>query len=252
AETSLVANADGYSQPAGLLSNTGTSTNTFPFKLLVDEALDPRTGTASGTPISNGGQAVGNYDVAIGGWQQANIGPSHDGWTGYGVLHQGQTASNTLRLNLAALSAGPVTLRTAIIANYNDPRGGANGREKRANRLPKSPADVFAFTYRMPHGATDVEAVEFLGESGGFVTNQVSASTLRFRVRDWDARAVETTEADLALDPIVTNVAPGESGPPALQVSIPDVLGPGAVELFDNATDLKDDDSAFGGDPEQD
>ncbi|HYE77032.1 MAG TPA: hypothetical protein VEI97_03515, partial [bacterium] len=44
ANTDAIANADGYYRPAGLFDTGGTIANTFPYKLLVDETLDPRTG----------------------------------------------------------------------------------------------------------------------------------------------------------------------------------------------------------------
>lgn len=247
ANTGTITEADGYYRPDGLLPGLTTTANTFPYLVLVDER-----GSAGARPgISNGGNPLGNYTPGTGGWQQDNIGTNRNGWTGYGVLHQGQSAVNTVRIALSALS-GPLNLDTAILAKYNDPRSGANAAQKRANRLPKSPVDINAFTYRMPHGALDIERIAFLGESGsGFIANQISGSTLHFHVDDWDARAVETSEADLATDPVLGNVAAGESGPPSLAVSLPAVLGT-AVANWDNGTDLQDDDSAFGGDPEQD
>ena len=245
ANTAIADNADGYFRPAGLISDPGTTADTFPYKLLVDEAIDNREG------ISNGGAGTGNYS-AVDGWQRGNIGSTNNGWTGYGVLHQGQSADNTIELDDSALSAGPVAFDVVILATYNDPRGGTGAVQKRGNRLPANPADPLKFGYREPHGAIDVERLTFEGESGGFLANTISASTLSFHVRDWDARAVETADANLADDIVVTNVAQGESGVPALALSIPEVLGPGVTVNLDPATALKDDDSAFGGDPAPD
>ncbi|HYE80502.1 MAG TPA: hypothetical protein VEI97_21210 [bacterium] len=246
ANTASVTNADGYYRPAGLLDLPAFSANTFPYKVLVDETRDPRTSSATGAPLPNGG-ARGNYSPTDG-WQRGNIGPTRDGWTGFGILHQGQTAGNTLSLGLAVLPADPFELEVAIIATYEDPRGGASGRERKGNRLPADPADVTRFVYREPHGALDLEQIRFVGESGGFLPNQVSASTLRFHVVDWDARAVETTEADLHLDLDPTHVAQGESGTPTLAVSIPGVIGD-ASTVIPFAAPPADDDSGFGGDP---
>ncbi|MCG3153222.1 MAG: hypothetical protein GEEBNDBF_02533 [bacterium] len=247
ANTATIANADGFYKPGELLPDVSLIADTFPFKLLVDESGPD--GARNG--ISNGGLPTGNYNAGIGGWQQANIGPSNDAWTGYGVLHQGQSARNTLSIRLSALS-GPLSLESVILAKYNDPRQGINASQKRANRLPKNPPDPSQFAYRMPHGALDVESLAFLGTTdSNFLVNTISAATLNFRVVDWDARAFETAESDLALDPVVTNVAAGESGPPTLYVSIPDILG-SASAVLDPTTDLADDDSAFGGDPDQD
>ncbi|HYE78006.1 MAG TPA: hypothetical protein VEI97_08475, partial [bacterium] len=247
ANTEWVVNADAYYQPAGLLNLAGFTANTFPYKVLVDEAQDPRIGTATGAPISNGSNPRGNYSPTDG-WQHHNIGPNNDGWTGFGVLHQGQTAFNDLRLALAPLTANPFQLQVAILAKYVDPRGGATAIEKRANRLPSNPPDITRFVYREPHGALDVERITFLGESGGFEPNIASGSTLRFHVVDWDARTPETTLPDLAQDPDPTHVATGESGFPALAVSIPGVLGD-TTAVYDFTSPPADDDSAHGGDP---
>ncbi|HYE77682.1 MAG TPA: hypothetical protein VEI97_06830, partial [bacterium] len=251
ANTQLVTNPDAYYRPAGLLT-TGSVANTFPYKLLVDETADPRTSGASGAPLSNGGDVTGNFGTD--GWTRAEFGSTNDGWTGYGFLHQGQVAGNTISLDRATLvAAGSMRLDAAIIAKYQDPRGGANGPERKANRLPPATPDHRLFAYRGNHAALDVERIAFAGESGGFVTNQISASTLRFQVADWDARASETTAADLSEEADATLVAPGESGLPGLAVSIPGVLGDAAaISTWDPATDVADDDSAVGGDAAQD
>ncbi|HYE78720.1 MAG TPA: hypothetical protein VEI97_12115 [bacterium] len=249
ANTGTVSNADGYYRPLGLLPlDPSRTADTFPYKLLVDELADPRLDPNSGTPISNGGSVVGNYDAGIGGWQRPNMGADRNAWTGYGFLHQGQAATNLLALDLDAVTGQNLTFDTAILAKYIDPRGGANAREKRANRLPKNPPDINAFVYRMPHGALDVERIDHLGTTGSIIVNQVSAAQVALRVTDWDARAVETTEADLALDPLITNVAAGESGLPVIEISVPPVTGTTPVVL-DNGTDVRDDDTAWGGDP---
>ncbi|HYE80228.1 MAG TPA: hypothetical protein VEI97_19805, partial [bacterium] len=178
ANTELVLDPDAYYRPAGLIDATGTA-NTFPYKAIVDERLDPRTSTATGTPISNGGDPTGNFGAD--GWTRDDMGATHDGWTGYGYLHGGQTARNSLRLGRNALeNTGPFSLDVAVIAKYQDPRGGANSREKRANRLPPPAPDHTRFAYRGNHSALDVERIAFAGESGGFISNQVSASTLSF------------------------------------------------------------------------
>ncbi|HYE80244.1 MAG TPA: hypothetical protein VEI97_19885, partial [bacterium] len=189
----------------------------------------------------------GNYDPATLGWQQGNIGAARNGWTGYGVLHQGQVATNTLEFPLASLESSELELTVAVLAKYNDPRQGASGTARKANRLPASPADITKFGYRMPHGALDVESIEFSGESGGFLANQVSSSTLSFHVVDWDARATASTSDPLSADPAVDTVVDGAQGTPALSVCIPGVTGSPNIEVFfgPNPTD---DDSAFGGD----
>ncbi|HYE79117.1 MAG TPA: hypothetical protein VEI97_14135, partial [bacterium] len=136
ANTGVVTNADGYYTPAGLLSLPGYTANTFPYKVLVDETLDPRVSQADGLPRSNGGAAIGNYHPSYG-WQRDTMGALNDGWTGYGVLHQGQTAYNTVTIDRATLSdGGRFSFDAAIIVKYVDPRGGFTSKEKRGNRLP--------------------------------------------------------------------------------------------------------------------
>lgn len=237
--TAVVANPHGYFKPDGALPGLTTIANTFPYQVLVDE-----TGNGSRVGISNGGQPTGNYSDAAGGWQQSNIGPGNNGWTGYGVLHQGQATAGTLALDLAAITGSPFTFDTTIFCAYNDPRMGANAQQKRANRLPKNPVDVFAFAYRMPHGTQDIERITFLGDSGsGLVANEPSNTMLNFHIVDWDARGFETTFGDLAADPLVSTVAAGESGPPSLRIDIFD--GSGMLTGLFDPTSLQDDDSAF-------
>ncbi|MCG3153250.1 MAG: hypothetical protein GEEBNDBF_02561 [bacterium] len=240
AETSLVTNADAYLQPAGLLA-LSTTANAFPYQTLIDETAG---GTGSRIGISNGGDVTGNFGSD--GWTRSEFGATNDGWTGYGVLHQGQRTQRVLSLDRAALTGG-FSLDVAVLAKFNDPRGGLTPAQKKANRLPPASADASLFAYRMPHGALDVERIEFLGETGGFLADTISASTLSFRVTDWDARATETAETDLANDASFTNVAQGESGTPALSVDVP-----GIVSDDFEPTNLADDDSGFGGDVDTD
>jgi len=241
--TSLIVNPDHYYAPAGLLAELHLPANTFPCQTLVDE-LDG--GSRKG--IDNGGSPSGNFGAD--GWTRAEFGASNDGWTGYGVLHQGQTSARSVSIDLAALSAiGTLDLNVALLVRYNDPRGGADSDEKRANRLPPATPEYTRFAYRMPHGALDGAPIAFTSESGTFEADLASSSTLGFTVIDWDARASETSKANLFDDGDVTTVAVGESGAPALAVCIPGVLGDGAVvDLWDAAT-LTDDDTAIGGDP---
>ncbi|HYE77126.1 MAG TPA: hypothetical protein VEI97_03985, partial [bacterium] len=171
--TGLVANADAYWAPRGLLDTEAYTANTFPYKLLVDEANDPRLDAASGAPVSNGGNPTGNY-TAPNGWQTGGS----ETWTGYGVLHQGQAATSTVGLDLTALEAADFSLDFAAIAKYNDPR---SGTPPKAHRLPSSPPNLLTgFGYRMPHGALDVERIVYRGEGGGFQAETASSSELRF------------------------------------------------------------------------
>lgn len=220
ANTSLVTNAAGYTRPAGLI-NPGTTANAFPYQVLVDEAGS--TGNRVG--ISNGGVPTGNFGTD--GWTRAEYGAGNAGWTGYGVLHQGQAAAGQFAfdVNILAGNGGLVSLNLAILAKYNDPRGGLNASQKRGNRLPPATPDHTRFAYRMPHGALDIERITWLGESGGFLSGVISASTLSLELTDWDARAVASPEADLANDSDVTRVYATEVGAPAVEISIPEVLG---------------------------
>ncbi|MEO7993605.1 MAG: hypothetical protein ABI743_04335 [bacterium] len=240
--TSLISNADVYWSPEALVDTTGFIANTFPVFNVVDEAADNRVG------ISNGGDPTGNFGAD--GWTRDELGATHDQWTGGNILHQGQSATGSMQLDKAALSAlGGFTFDVAVIAKYQDPRGGANGVEKKANRLPPPAADPTKFAYRMSHAAIALPTGRFDGESGGFYTDTVSASTLQFHVTDWVARAIETTETDLSAELDVTKVAIGESGLPQFAVCIPGVLGDAtAVDVWDPNIDVADDDSLAGGD----
>ncbi|HYE80416.1 MAG TPA: hypothetical protein VEI97_20780 [bacterium] len=251
ANTSYVLNADGYVKPGGMLDTPGMTANTFPFKVIADQALDTITSTTTGAKIDRGLlPGPGNYHLTIG-WQRDTMGTTADRWAGFSVLHQGQTAGNSLDLDLDALGQTPTSFDIAILIKYVDPRGGTTTSQKLRNRLPANPADITKFVYRHPHGSMDVEKVEWLGEGGGFLANQLSSSEFRLRVRDWDARASVTTKADLADDPVASKIAPEEWGDPTLSVCIPGITGDSSSELtLGNAA--ADDDSAFGGDADAD
>ncbi|MCG3153099.1 MAG: hypothetical protein GEEBNDBF_02408 [bacterium] len=251
ANTHVVTNADGYFSPEALVPNT-LAANTFPYKTLVDESLDSRVATSDGLPRTNGGSALGNFDLTTG-WTRATVGPNRDGWTGMGFLHHGQRVTTTIALNKAALAAQNFSFDAAIIAKYVDPRGGEITAQKRANRLPATTPDLAQFVYRAPHASQDVESIRFAGESGGFLPNVISASILNFHVVDWDAKAFETDQVDLAADSSsASKVAQGTSGAPALAVCIPGVLGPASVITELGAGALVNDDSVYGGDPDED
>ncbi|HYE76657.1 MAG TPA: hypothetical protein VEI97_01595, partial [bacterium] len=241
ANTAVVRNADGYFQPRGLLGDPSLNTNTFPYKLVVDEAAGP-TGNRVG--VGNGGTPRGNYDPAAGGWQRANMGPDRNGWTGYDFLHQGQAASSELRLDRATLALAPLRFDVAVIAKYPTAVGGATADERKANRLPPASYDPGRFVYRLPHGALDVGVVQFRGETGGLSDgDDTSETTLRATVRDWDARATATTRADLADDPNPSTTYIGEVGVPDVEIDIP------AVILSNSSLVRQDNDEPIGGDP---
>lgn len=242
ANTALVVGADGYFKPGPLLPGLGLTANTFPYKLIVDEGA----GTAGNREgIGNGSNGAGNYKPTSG-WQGDNIaGPNgNNGWTGFGMLHQGQSATNVLRLDTNALqSQSSFSFNTAVLAKYIDSRGGTTAAQKRANRLPSNPENVANFVYRMPYGAIDAERVRTLGETGGLLPNNpLSTSTLRLYVRDADARATVSSRTDLKDDADPKTVPAGTEGVPTVTVDIPGVTSAPAV------FNLVDDDSAFGGD----
>ncbi|MEO7993308.1 MAG: hypothetical protein ABI743_02830 [bacterium] len=246
ANTALCGNPDGYYKPAGLVNTTGFNANTFPFKALVDETLDART-TRKGTLLSNNLDMAGNY-LSVTGWDRSNISTTNDGWTGYGILHQGQAASNTLSIRRSALGDSAFSLDVVVLAKYTDPRGGLNSFQKRANRLPPQLADIHKFVYREPHGALDLEKIEFLGATGDYWANVVSASVLQFHLVDWDARALESSLTNLAEDDNIMRVPQGASGAPTLSVCIPGVLGNDTVVVPMGGAALTDDDAMWGGD----
>ncbi|MCG3151170.1 MAG: hypothetical protein GEEBNDBF_00441 [bacterium] len=239
ANARLLRNVDGYVQPKGTIPQAATKTaNAFPYKLIVDETLGAN-GNRVG--ISNLGLAKGNYRSQDG-WQASNIGATRDQWTGFDYLHQGQSAASSITIRKSELS-GSLNFDLVILAKYNDPRGGTNATQKRANRLPSTPASVANFVYRMPYGALDVGKVTYRGETGGLQPNvPLSSTEVRFTVRDWDARANVTTRPDVSDDSDPTTVEPGGPGMPTVTVDIPSVTT-SAVTL-----NLNDDDTAIGGD----
>lgn len=251
ANTAVVANADGFFTPAGLLQlPSSMNANTFPYLLVVDEGANDGIGNRVGITGVPGNFGKGNYDPENGGWQRHNIGSSNNGWTGYGILHQGQAALVDLRLNRADLAAGEsFTFDAVLIAKYLDPRGGNNGAERRSHRLPTSDGDASAFSYRMPYGALDLESVHFQGESGGWRPNEASNTTIRFSVRDWDALATETISPSLLDEPNISMIQIGGSGFPAIWFDVP---GKTSAPVEITGSDILEDDSAYGGDPTAD
>ncbi|MEO7994448.1 MAG: hypothetical protein ABI743_08610, partial [bacterium] len=241
----LIRNADGFLNPAGLLSLNGYVANTFPYQALVHEAND---GNREGIPT--GALGKGNYDKDTG-WQRDQFGASNTGWTGYGILHQGQSVTNTIEVDLAALQAGArLDLDVAILAKYVDPRGGSTLAEKKANRLPGATPDTAKFVYREPHGALDLETLRYVGASNDLALNNGTSTTeLGFTVVDWDARASETLETDLSLEPLANRVAPGTAGIADLDLCLPGILGDAStVVTWDAATTVHNNDTAIGGD----
>lgn len=246
ADPRWITNADGYANFTWLLPDSGFETNAWPYKLVVSEQFGSnRVDAETGTNISSV-TGRGNFATPWG-WHFQD---SRE-WTGFGYLHQGQAAFNSIDISLSMLEAqGTLGLATLLVAKYADPKSGTPGFE---HRLPVPIAEagaddvVTTFGYRMPHGALDVPRAEFIGLSEGWVPNVESTSTLLFRVVDWDARSEETTFPSLKDEPNAYKVGQGESGIPELALCIPNVLGTrGTVVALDNTP--TDDDSAFEGD----
>lgn len=159
-QTGLLLNPAGFYAPAGMVAPAdlpaGNATH-FPFLQLVDEMFDGGSGVVgSRVGISNNANSRGNYDPNAGGWQNGNMGATFDQWTGFGVLHQGQTSRQTAIFDLDAIT-GTLSLDFAVIASYTDPRGGGSAAVLRSNRIPKN--DPGEFAYYMPHGAVDIERI---------------------------------------------------------------------------------------------
>ena len=141
ANTDAVTNVDGYMKPNGLLpSIAGLAANTFPYKLVVDEAAGDE---GNRVEVGNGGNVEGNYIPETGGWQRGNItqGGVNNNWTGYDYLHQGQSATGRLLIDGNYLQSNNIRFDVAVIAKYQDPRGGETSGEKRANRIPAGRRD---------------------------------------------------------------------------------------------------------------
>jgi len=216
ANTKLITNPHGYCQSRGLLPAYPGNANTFPYQLVVDDGANAGAGNRTGLP--NTTPFIGNYDPGVGGWQRSNAGFDRNAWTGYGILHQGQSATGSFAVNTLELDGGSLEVDLAVIAKYQDPRGIPDPRSK---RLPAPNPDPFTFAYRMPHSALDVEWVASTG--GGPIPGQDPEASIEVlvEVRDWDARAAVTSESDLSLDPQVNTVATGEPGSPIVEISTP-------------------------------
>ncbi|MEO7993921.1 MAG: hypothetical protein ABI743_05940 [bacterium] len=189
--TKAILNADGFFDPAGTLSTTpANGTTAYPFKVLVDESQDNRVYVINdSTGISNGGDSHGNYTSTINWSATSALTPDRIAYTGYGVLHQGQRASNFIVFSVAP-GAATISLDTAIIATYSDPRGGTTSAAKRANRLPSN--DPTKFAYRMPHGAVDMEQIA-ISNNGPLGTAPGATATCDISIVDQDASATVGT-----------------------------------------------------------
>jgi|GEM_PF-5309398 len=237
-------NVAGTSDLGSIFDVAADTASAFPFKLLVDESLDSRIA------VSNGGNAAGNYDPAVRGWQISNLSANerHDQWTGFDYLHQGQVTLVSARFNLTQLAG--TTLRVIILVKYSDPRRSGQFNYNLPRNIVEVPMlgsdptdptgetlrDIGAlFAYRMPFGALDLSQIKCLNSSIDepirISTGTSSTASLNFVYRDWDRQAAEAPLASKPLfDPdrdavTLTNpvdkVPEGTAGDPLVSISVP-------------------------------
>lgn len=209
-----VVTPDGYVETGDLLAHAGPSLVTaYPYKLLADEALDNRVDR------SNGGNPIGSYSPASGGWQRVNLGASGDGWTGYDYIHGGQTVANQFTLDKDALAATNFAIDVALLIQYTDPRGAGGA----THRLPAAVLDVLDFAYRLPYAALDCSKVVITTNLtlGPKVSD---AAALEVRVRDWDASAETTLDASVGDEADVALIQQDASGSPEVVLDAPGIL----------------------------
>ncbi|MEO7994266.1 MAG: hypothetical protein ABI743_07690 [bacterium] len=215
-----ILNADTFIRTGDLtLVDMSTSiANTWPAKLIVDEALGP-DGNRIG--VGNAGSARGNYQAATGGWTVNDLGASGDHWTGFDVLHAGQSATNSVIIDRRYFQNNTPPIQIAVMIKYTDPRGVPYGQNQQV-RMPQDPADATVFAYREPNGALD--ASKWIpGSEMDPLTREITipgsnGSNFQFTIalRDWDARAIETSEPVLDADPLLSHVNIGTSGAPVV------------------------------------
>lgn len=156
-------NGDGFRQlgPMANVSSLGVaSANTFPYKLLLRR--DP----------SN---PAGNYDSAEG-W----TGSEYIAASGYDVIPQGTKVDTVLRIDNSITQPLPLLM----VAKYMDPRGGANGVEKRANRLPnENPA---LLRYFLPQACGDIQSIIPTVQGELIDDTSTETATITAQVLDWD------------------------------------------------------------------
>lgn len=209
-DPSLVIDPDGYVNPGDLLAQTGFTANTFPYMLLVDELKDNRPG------ISNMGVMSGSYNPAQGGWQQSNLGPNRTGWTGFDYLHGGQACVNSFVLRRSRVTGGPINIPLAVLIKYTDPKGVGVG----SKRIPPATPEVTRFAYRLPHAALDCSRIS--GMNTPLIGNTAGSSAgVQFRIRDWDAQAVQAGDTDLSDEANVSLILPGTNSFPTVEISAP-------------------------------
>ncbi|MEO7994963.1 MAG: hypothetical protein ABI743_11245 [bacterium] len=249
--TKILLNPAGYYDPAGMLDAADTPAGDatgYPFQQLIDE-MDMQGGATvvgSRNGVSNGGNSHGNYDPNAGGWQGANIGAGNKGWTGYGMLHQGQETWNQMYLDIDQFPGGELDLNFALIASYTDPRQGGSANELRSHRLPRT-NDPSKFAYYMPHGAVDIERVRCLLSDATIPPSNATQEVVDALVTDQDSAAAVDPEfpgqGGIRLDEI-----PGVSqilSATATSTEIGYAADPGLIGLGDGSGELPVDISWF-------
>ena len=229
-------NPDGYVQPGDLLAIGNLNNDTFPYKLLVDEAFDNRL------EASNGGDPEGNYGGAIGGWQRANIGAEGNGWTGFDYLHGGQTTLSQLIIGADQLNGSPLEFSVAILIKYTDPRG-MGGRDL---RFPPEVPVATEFAYRLPFAALD-NSVIGPKEEWSIGAAPASTSDVELLIRDWDTRANEADDADLSDEQDVMLIQPDASGIPRVFLNVPALMNSSIQMTGLRGTGIPGDEMEFGG-----
>lgn len=218
ANTEAVLDADGFVDPGDLLYRDPTIRATvFPYKLVVDELRNNREGR------SNDGSITGNFDQALGGWQRVNMDEFgiNNGWTGYDVLHQGQTATGSFTLSQSALAAGRLSTELAVLIKYQDPKGTVPILNPLVRFPQDQPADLNVFAYHPLFGAIDASVVTVGAIEGFLSTGGGTMSTIEVAVRDWDALAPETGEPNVGEDPNLLTIQGNASGKPVVEASVP-------------------------------
>ncbi|MEO7993488.1 MAG: hypothetical protein ABI743_03745 [bacterium] len=229
-DPTVVLNADGYCDPTNMLGTDPEDGNTaYPFKALCNDGVpDSRTDTFDGQPIPRGATSEGDWRALTGWSSTAGVSPHHIAFTGYGLLHQGQAARNSLLVHLEPGQAH-MTFRVLIAINRTDPRNGTNSGEYRSNRLPKN--DPAKFAYHAAHGAVDLESVSFTPSPGTLGTAAGSTHTATLRIVDMDAKApLGSSWADV----------PYPSGIASVTVITPELGDQDAVSVVPTGTGLSE------------
>jgi len=240
-DTAGVVGPDGYIDARSVINATGdirhdNLTNTiFPYVLLADETKNNRTG------ISNGGDPEGNYGADPNGWQRSNIGTGFKGWTGYDVLHAGQTISNSVVLK--ELPAGGYDAFVALVIKYTDPRGASS----LFWRWPTPVADPLQFAYRMPYGALDASVVIPPAQAVSIQAVAGSTAALEVEVRDWDRAATEIAGSDLSGEADVSKVQNNAAGNCVVTLSAPALSATPVTLTYNSGTGLPGDESKYSG-----